>query len=160
MANETKNTELFTKLLIAWGCRKFVNTLDRSKTASENNMYISDEEEDVISKIIWKRTERYGLKLPIECAYIISIGSGGNPGIAIIMYYTLLEKIVKNRNNEPLPRDYIITPDDFSMAFPMKFPDMEDSTQKEGWEKAWDNQKDENGHNNVDKVEYWNKIFV
>lgn len=158
VANETKNTEFFAKMLVAWSCRKFVNKLDPSKTTNESAMYVTDEE-DPISKIIWKRTERYGLKLPLECAYMISIGSGGSPGIAIIMYYTLLERITKNRGT-PIPRDYAITPEDFSMAFPMKFPDMEDPAQKEEWEKAWDNQKDENGHNNVDKVEYWDKLFV
>ena len=157
---ETRNTEILARLLAVWTCRKFVNTLDRSKTTdAESDIYVTGENDDMISKIIWKRTEKYGLKLPVECAYMISLGSNGNPGIAIIMYYTLLERIVKNLG-APIPRNYIITPEDFSMAFPMSFPDMEDPTQKEEWEKSWDNQKDEAGCNNVDKVEYWDKLFV
>ena len=55
---------------------------------------------------------------------------------------------------------HIITSEDFANAFPMSFPDMDDPTQKKQWEKAWDNQKDEAGRNNVDKVEYWDKLFV
>lgn len=160
MTHKNENAEFFAKLLVSWGCRTFVNKLDpKNPDSGDSNVYVTDDEKDMISKIIWKRTEKYGLKLPIECAYILSIGSGGNPGIAIIMYYTLLEKIVK-RYGEPLPHDYIITPDDFSMAFPMAFPDMTDPSQKEEWEKAWDSQKDEHGLNNVDKVAYWDKLFV
>lgn len=157
---ETRNTEILTRLLTAWTCRKFVNTLDPSKTAAaESDVYVTGQDEDMISKIIWKRTEKYGLKLPFECAYMISLGSNGNPGIAIIMYYTLLERIVERRG-APIPHDYIITSEDFANAFPMSFPDMDDPTQKKQWEKAWDNQKNEAGHNNVDKVEYWDKLFV
>jgi len=143
------NSELLNKLLVIWH-------LD--STSDKIPLFVDDNESDVISKIIHYRTKSFNVKIPLELGYIISVCSNGNPGMAIIIYYTLLKSIVNRKGK--IPRDgYIITSIDFSMSFPNSFPDMSIPSQCEKFEKLWDEQKDENGHNKVDTIEYWNRLF-
>lgn len=147
---EMSKQEMFSRLLMAWVL----------ETNSENQQFVTDDEKDAISNIIHHRTKMFNVRIPIECAYIISLCSGGNPGMAIIIYYHFLEMIVERRGAK-LPRDgYIISSEDFALSFPTAFPDVENPTQYEKYEKMWDAQKDAKGRNLVDSYDYWDKLFV
>lgn len=144
--------ELQSKLLITLGWKQM------SGDTSEAT-YVDETEEDMVSKIIWKRTAAYDIKLPTELAYIISLGADGNPGIGIIMYYTFLERYVK-RGGFKIPRGHVLTALDFGLAFSDKFPDATTVAGKAYWEDKWDRQKDEKGQNKVDFPSYWDELFV
>ena len=144
------NTELLARLLTSWTIKTMLN--------KEEGNFVTVDYEDPISEIIYRRTKYFNVKVPAELGFIISICSNGNPGMAIIMYYTMLESVVKK--NGLLPRDgYVIKPMDFSISFPESFPDITNETQRQKFEKLWDDQKDENGRNKVDTHEYWAQLF-
>ena len=145
---KSKNIEYLTKLFAIW-C-----TSDYKK---REPMIVTDDETDFISKIIYKRTEMFNIKIPLELAYIISICSGGNPGFAIIIYYTMLKKIVSITGK--IPNGYIIKPMDFSIAFADSFPDITNPDQNDKFQKLWNEQKDEKGRNKVDRIDYWKQLF-
>lgn len=145
---DMSNAELCSRLLLMWGFNKMEGGTQK---------YVTDEEQDLISKIIAKRTEEYGVKVPVELGYIISICSDGNPGMAIILYHNLLQKTFERRG--PLPRGYIPTHEDFSFAYPSSFPLASDEKEREKFEKMWDEQKDEKGNNKVDMRTYWAQFF-
>lgn len=149
MNKEMSNPELLSKLLMMWHL---------SETNNSDDRFITDNEEDPISKIIYHRTKQFNVKLPVELAYIISICSNGNPGRSIIIYYYLLENIVK-RNNKLLPRNgYVITAMDFALTFSESFPDSSIPEQDAKFSKLWDEQKCKEG-NKVDLYGYWNELF-
>lgn len=146
--NQMSASELCSRLLIMWG-------LNEMTPGSQK--YITNNEDEFISKIIFKRTEAYDIKIPLELGYIIAMCSGGNPGKAIIIYYNILDTIFKNRG--AIPYGYEITPSDFSLAYPMSFPLSIIPEEDKKLEEMWDGQKDERGDNMVDKISYWDKLF-
>ena len=149
-----KDLDLLASLLCIWQLREDMADID-----GDCRTYVDDNEADPISKIIWYRTKIFNVKIPTELGYLISVCSHGNPGMAITIYYILLTKIVERRGK--LPRDgYAIVAEDFAMAFPMAFPDTNNTEQRERLEKFWDDQKDERGHNKVDTIEYWEQFFI
>lgn len=138
--------EILTRLFIAWGL-----------TPLEKQTFIDESEKDFISQIIYRRTMSFDIKLPTDLAYIISLCSMGNPGIAIVMYHNILKGI--KDTNGPIPKGYVITISDFSRTYGSSFPNTEISTEREKMEKLWDAQKDERGNNKVDTIEYWSDLF-
>lgn len=127
--------------------------------ANKNPDYIDEsEKDDMISKIIYLRTAKYDVKIRRELGLLISLCSNGNPGMAIIIYYHFLDKISKSHGL--LPHGYEITTKDFIEVYGDAFPCMEDPKQEAFFKDLWDKQKDEKGNNNVDKMSYWDKLFV
>ena len=148
------NMELLSRLLIMWAFEEKRMNVDPTITFP----FVDGNDENVIGKIIYYRTKEFNVKIPSHLGYIIAVCSNGNPGMSIIIYYTLLENIVKRKGKIP-KTGYMITSEDFSMTFPAAFPDMSLNDQKNKFENLWDQQKDENGNNKVDTFEYWNKLF-
>lgn len=142
------NGELLTKLYLIWNINQEVT-----------NTFIDENEKDFISKVIYYRTKEFNLKIPTELGYIISVCSGGNPGMAIIIYYELLKGIIKNNGKFPRDGSYIITPIDFALVFGNSFPNMEIESQQNKFQELWDAQKTEDGRNKVDDPEYWDQLF-
>lgn len=152
---DTDNEELLANLLIAWN----MNEIYKNKLNIPHKLnFIDHNVKDPICNIINNYTKKFNIKIPIELGYIISICSNFNPDIGIMIYYNLLENIVKR--NGKLPRDgYIITSEDFTLTFPDEFPNVAKSNQNEIFNKLWNEQKCDNGDNEVYSYSYWDKLF-
>ena len=130
-----------------------------SEQGESQRTFVDDNSDDPISKIIYHRTKMFNVKIPEEFGYLISACSNGNPGMAIIIYYTMLKWIVDSKGK--LPRDgYTITTDDFGHIYSFVFPDIEQTGMSEMFKRFWNEQKDERGNNKVDTIEYWEQFFI
>lgn len=83
----------------------------------------------------------------------LSVASNGNPGIAIIMLYTILQKLKEHGHDINGTR---IDVNDLVEIYPDRLIGDND---KDIWDKLWDQQKDENGHNQVDQLDYWKLLL-
>lgn len=83
----------------------------------------------------------------------LSVASNENPGIAIIMLYTILQKLKEHGHDINGAR---IDVNDLVEIYPDHLIGDND---KDIWDKLWDQQKDENGHNQVDQLDYWKLLL-
>lgn len=83
----------------------------------------------------------------------LSVASNENPGIAIIMLYTILQKLKEHGHDINGAR---IDVNDLVEIYPDHLIGDND---KDIWDKLWDQQKDENGRNQVDQLDYWKLLL-
>ena len=111
---------------------------------------------DFISQIILRKMEAFGLNkhiiVPIELLGIIGSCTHDNPGYAQLMLLKILNDSVYKKS---IKVPYVITLNDFTDVYPDRFPDTNEYPDVELYSAMWDDQKDRNGNNNVDKVHFW-----
>lgn len=83
----------------------------------------------------------------------LSVASNENPGIAIIMLYTILQKLKEHGHDI---NGTMIGVYDLAEIYPDHLIGDND---KDIWDKLWDQQKDENRHNRVDQLDYWKLLL-
>ena len=108
-------------------------------------------------KLIKKKLEWAGIDIviPDALSVILSYCAETPAEVQMIMVDILDEVLIANNNS--IPRGYVITPTDFSMAFPIRFPiTSEFPSVKEDYNNKWDAQKVD-GANSYDTPEFWEK---
>lgn len=90
---------------------------------------------------------------------LISMMSGGVPGIGINMLYHLFKTVADRNPNKVIPIGHYIDAEDFSYAFPKFYQCGEVPEDDLFWEKRWDEQKTEKGKNQVDDYLCWKRLF-
>ena len=110
-------------------------------------------------KIIKKKFEVFNIdiKLPSYLLVILDICSESNPGLVQVILMDLLEDI-KNRKG-PIPKGYEVSPDDFSYAFPMKFPIITDKEIYNKYLEKFDREVKTPNGNLCDTPEWWLKVM-
>lgn len=146
-----ENTEdLLTRLLIIWNIKNF---------SSEYNPREYDEEiaQQFLIKVIRKKLEAVGVDVVIPDYLALILNTcATNPAEIQMITVDILEQVRKNNKNK-IPVGYVITPNDFSAAFPRKFPLIEeDSCIREHYDKIWKKHKIGN-HNMYDTKRFWHK---
>lgn len=86
-----------------------------------------------------------------------------NPGQSQIILKDLLLSIKSKKG--PIPSGYVITSNDFSLAFPFSFPIMEIPEVNKKYEKLWDKQKRKKENplesdNLCDTVDWWKEVML
>ena len=90
---------------------------------------------------------------------LISLMSGGVPGIGINMLYCLFKTAADRSPNKVIPIGHYINAEDFSYAFSKFYQCGENPEDDLFWEKQWDAQKTEKGKNQVDDYLCWKYLF-
>lgn len=108
-------------------------------------------------KLIKKKLEWAGIDIVIPDALsIILTYCAETPAEVQMIMVDILDEVLMANNNS-IPRGYIVTPMDFSMAFPIRFPiTSEFPSVKEDYNNKWDAQKVD-GANSYDTPEFWEK---
>lgn len=116
------------------------------------------------SQVILKKFEVFGIRivLPDPLLLILYLCVEGNPGQYQIILKDLLNSIKQRKG--PIPTDYIITADDFSMCFMTNFPIIDIPSINDKYRKLWDGQKFldmSTGHtaNACDTIEWWKEVM-
>ena len=87
---------------------------------------------------------------------IIALCSESPAEVQMIMV-DILDKIYENNDNH-IPKHYVITPMDFSLTFPVKFPaTMQYPEMKARYNRKWDEQKTPDRENSYDTKVFWSK---
>ena len=90
---------------------------------------------------------------------LISLMSGGVPGIGINMLYCMFKTAADRSQNKVIPIGHYINAEDFSYAFSKFYQCGENPEDDLFWEKRWDEQKTEKGKNQVDDYLCWKRLF-
>lgn len=141
--------DLLTRLLIIWNIKSFNPEYDPRK-------YDEEIAQQFLVKVIRKKLEAVGVDvvIPDYLALILST-CATNPAEIQMITVDILEQVLKN--NKKIPAGYVITPNDFSAAFPRKFPLIEeDSCIREHYNKVWKKHKIGN-YNMYDTKRFWRK---
>jgi hypothetical protein len=157
MAKMSKDVDLCSQLLIVWLTHEREN----------KDMTIHDEElaKTFIYQVIHKKFDVFGIDvvLPDELLAIITICTNSNPGQSQIVLKYLLDDIKKRKG--PIPKGYVVTTEDFTFAFPTRFPILHEFKDlNEQFQKLWDAQKKEKTHafdndNKCDTPEWWLEVM-
>lgn len=131
--------------------------------AVKNEGYNPEEYDDEINdyplvKILRKKLEWGGVDvvIPDYLVMIIALCSESPAEVQMIMV-DILDKIYENNDNH-IPKHYVITPIDFSITFPVKFPaTMQYPEMKARYNRKWDEQKTPNRENSYDTKAFWSK---
>jgi hypothetical protein len=146
-----ENTEdLLTRLLIIWNMKSFSPGYDPKK-------YDEEIAQQFLVKVIRKKLEAVGVDVVIPDYLALILNTcATNPAEIQMITVDILEQVRKNNKNK-IPVGYVITPNDFSAAFPRKFPLIEeDSCIREHYDKIWKKCKIGN-HNMYDTKHFWRK---
>lgn len=149
--NLNELTELCSKVFISW------NLVERN--AERNGVPIKSNEEynskSFIAKVLRKKMEVFEVpvNIPDHMLVLIELCTEGNPGIAQLMLKEVLSRIPN------LKPDYTIQSTDFARVYCVDFPIVEIPQWREYFEKLWGAQKDSNGNNMCDTVEWWTEVF-
>ena len=117
------------------------------------------------SQVILKKFEVFGIRivLPDPLLLILYLCVEANPGQFQIVLKDLLNNIKKRKG--PIPTDYVVTADDFSMCFMADFPITEIKQINDKYQKLWDGQKKPGKHqpwesdNLCDTPEWWKEVM-
>lgn len=111
------------------------------------------------TKLIKKKLEAFHLHVIIpDMLYLIIYSCATTPADAQLILTQVLDASLESIGRGFIPYGYVVTPQDFAKAFPMKFPVIEEDPKiKEYFDKLWDEQKDDQGNNTIDTQEFWNK---
>lgn len=160
MENIGEIKELCSKILLSWFLIEKENP---------NMEYTSEDEEflrtSFITKVILKKFKVFDIQihLPIYLLMILSLCTNENPGQAQIILKDLLLSIKSKKGS--IPNGYVITSNDFSLAFPFSFPIMEIPEINKKYEKLWNEQKRKKENpleldNLCDTVEWWKEVML
>ena len=152
MNEEMDMIEAIGNIYIHWN-------IDAVKNGGYNPEEYDDEVNDYpLVKILRKKLEWGGVDvvIPDYLAMIIALCSESPAEVQMIMV-DILDKIYENNDN-CIPKHYVITPTDFSLAFPVKFPaTMYYPEMKARYNRKWDEQKTPNRENSYDTKAFWSK---
>ena len=157
--NEKKDiqetVDLCSRMLLAW--------IMRDSNPREHNEELLNEL--FTPRVLLKKFEVFDIDivLPDDLLCIIAICCNENPGQAQLILKELLLSIKKHMG--PIPKGYVVTPEDFSLAYPFSFPIMSIPEQNSKFESLWIGQKierdkDRPGSDNLcDTVEWWKEVM-
>lgn len=145
--------ELCSKVFICWG-------LDKHTDPTKHNMELLN---DMFTpRVLLKKFEAFDINivLPDNLLVIIAICCNENPGQAQLILKELLLSIRHRKGL--IPDGYVITSEDFGLAFPFSFPIMADENINKEYYKKWDAQKfEKDGHllNLCDTIGWWKEVM-
>lgn len=157
---DIKETEDYcSKILLLWLADEIKNPnmdyIDKDKEFLESSF---------TAKILLKKFEAFNIKihLPVHLLMILSLCTNENPGQVQIVLKDLLLTIKARKG--PIPSGYVITTEDFSLAFPFSFPIMDIPKINEKYNKLWEDQKfidmkTNYRENACDTIEYWKEVM-
>lgn len=126
-------------------------------TLDPDNKEVFDEN-DGMHQILQKRLTACGIEMKVPCwlTSIIAVCTEGVPGYVLMLFKEFLGKLNKNKfNGKGIDHTYEITPLDFGLAYPDRFP-----IDNKKYENMFDSQKRVNGSLNLcDTAEYWQEEF-
>ena len=142
--------DLLTRLLIIWNMKSFSPEYDPRK-------YDEEIAQQFLVKVIRKKLEAVGVNIVIPDYLALILNTcATNPAEVQMITVDILKQVLKNNKNK-IPVGYVITPNDFSAAFPRKFPLIaEDNYIKEHYDKIWKKHKVSN-YNMYDTKHFWRK---
>ena len=148
-------TELCSRVFIAWTMR--------DSNPVEHNMKLLGEL--FTPRVLLKKFEAFDIDigLPDDLLCLIAICCNENPAQAQLILKELLLSIKKRIG--PIPKGYVITPEDFSLSFPFQFPIMSIPEQNAKYESLWIGQKIEREKGKLcsdklcDTVEWWKEVM-
>lgn len=148
--------DLCRKVLVSWELYE--------KDGKDYTIHDEDIKKLFISQVLFKKFEMFGIRivLPDPLLLILHICVEENPGQCQVVLKDLLNSI-KSRKG-PIPTDYIITANDFSMCFMSDFPIINIKHIYDKYLKLWDGQKYadmKTGRidNACDTVEWWKEVM-
>lgn len=116
-----------------------------------------------IPQILRKRLKaaEIDIVLPDIMCLMITLCTDGNPGQSLMILSDILQN--KRDRDGKIPAGYIITAQDFTTTFPLKWPIMFDPEISEQYRKKWDAQKRKplfpwETDNQIDMVGWWRKF--
>ena len=142
--------DLLTRLLFIWNIKSFNSSYNPRE-------YDEEISQQFLVKVIRKKLEDVGVDVVIPDYLALILNTcATNPAEIQMITVDILEQVRKNNKNK-IPVGYVITPNDFSAAFPSKFPLIEeDSYIRERYDKIWKKHKIGN-HNMYDTKHFWRK---
>lgn len=160
MENIGEIKELCSKILLSWFLIEKENP---------NMEYTSEDEEflrtSFITKVILKKFKVFDIQihLPMHLLMILSLCTNENPGQSQIILKDLLLSIKSKKGL--IPNGYVITSNDFTLAFPFSFPIIEIPEINKKYEKLWNEQKRKKENpleldNLCDTVEWWKEVML
>ena len=151
MNEEMDMIEGIGKIFVYWNIKANDSEYNPEEYDDEINNY-------PLVKILRKKLEWGGVDvvIPDYLAMIIALCSESPAEVQMIMV-DILDKIYENNDNH-IPKHYVITPMDFSLTFPVKFPaTMQYPEMKARYNRKWDEQKTPNRENSYDTKAFWSK---
>lgn len=150
--NELK--DLCARLFILW-------TLDGNSNSRQHDMELLNGM--FTPRVLLKKFEIFDIDiiLPDKLLCIIAICSNENPGYCQILLKELLLSIKRNKGS--IPKGYVVTSGDFSLAFPFDFPIILDEKNYNNFIEKWDAQKCETNHgtgNLCDTKKWWEEVML
>ena len=142
--------DLLTRLLFIWNIKSFNSSYNPRE-------YDEEIAQQFLVKVIRKKLEAVGVDVVIPDYLALILNTcATNPAEIQMITVDILKQVLKNNKNK-IPVGYVITPNDFSAAFPSKFPLIEeDSYIRERYDKIWKKHKIGN-HNMYDTKHFWRK---
>ena len=151
MNEEMDMIEGIGKIFVYWNIKANDSEYNPEEYDDEINNY-------PLVKILRKKLEWGGVDvvIPDYLAMIIALCSESPAEVQMIMV-DILDKIYENNDNH-IPKHYVITPMDFSLTFPVKFPaTMQYPEMKARYNRKWDEQKTPDRENSYDTKVFWSK---
>ena len=107
-----------------------------------------------VPQVLKKKIEAFNIPIKVTNAVLmmIEICTEGNPGVSQLM----LKEII---NTCYLKAGDTVDFDKFVRTYPMQFPLITNPDICSKYDKMWDAQKDEDGNNKCDTVEWWMECF-
>ena len=151
MNEEMDMIEGIGKIFVYWNIKANDSEYNPEEYDDEINNY-------PLVKILRKKLEWGGVDvvIPDYLAMIIALCSESPAEVQMIMV-DILDKIYENNDNH-IPKHYVITPMDFSLTFPVKFPvTMQYPKMKARYNRKWNEQKTPDRENSYDTKAFWSK---
>ena len=151
MNEEMDMIEGIGKIFVYWNIKANDSEYNPEEYDDEINDY-------PLVKILRKKLEWGGVDvvIPDYLAMIIALCSESPAEVQMIMV-DILDKIYENNDNH-IPKHYVITPMDFSLTFPVKFPaTMQYPEMKARYNRKWNEQKTPDRENSYDTKAFWSK---
>ena len=147
--NNDSILSVVSKVFISWAIME--------KEDYEPCTNIPELENEFFVKLIKEKLKWAGVDIVIPDALAIILDyCSETPAEVQMITVDILDTILKN-NDGSIPKGYVITTNDFSLTFPVKFPITGFfPSAKEEYNQKWDEQKD-GGANTYDTLEFWAK---
>ncbi len=139
--------DLCSRAFIAWNFATF-DGKDMEMSQEYNHS-------SFIAQVLRKKMEVFKIpvQLPDYLLAIIELCTQSNPGVSQVMLKEILAAIP---NLQP---GHKVTPEDFNRVYTADFPTMENPRWEKHFEKLWDAQKNSEGENLCDTVDWWMELF-
>lgn len=143
--NET--IELCSRAFIAWNLAAM-----GGKNMDKDEGYNS---QSFIARVLRKKMEVFQIpvNIPDYLLILIELCTQGNPGVSQVMLKEVLSAVPN------LQSGYEVKPSDFSRVYMAEFPSMESPRWEKHFQELWDAQKNSEGNNMCDTVDWWMELF-